>query len=194
MRSLNLACLPLAVALAFASAPAAAQLQPEDASLVPLFLETCTRDGVNAEAILAAVTSSPEWTEVPSPTVDVRALGQVPSRLMGGVFRRTDSLRQWHRTVNGRELTLVIATLPARSVYRHLCALFAPNIRNAIPYLEAMRDGMRAVSLSGRSTDLPHYQEYGNRLADRRRAHADIFSRSRALPTPRTMHLAIVFE
>jgi hypothetical protein len=194
MRPIRLALATVALVLALGPAPAAAELQPEDASLVPLFLATCTRPDMNAEAILAGVTGSPEWTEVASPTVDLRALEQVPSRLTGGIFRRPDSVRLWQRNVNGRELTLVIAALPERNVYRHACVLFAPDIRNAMPYFDAFEDGMEAIDLSGRSTDLPHYQEYGNRLVDRRRAHADIFSRSQALSTPRTMHMAIVYE
>ena len=189
----NLAFAVIATA-SFLAAPAAAELQAEDASLVPLFLATCTRPDMSADAILAAVTGSSEWTEVASPTIDLRGLGEVPSRLTTGVFRRDATLREWTRTVNGRQLTLVIADLPERSVYRHVCALFAPDIRNAMPYFDAFRDGMRAISLSGKSTDLPHYLEFGGRLEDRRRAHADIFSRSRAASTPRTMHLAIVYE
>ena len=184
----------LALTLLALPAPAPAALEPEDASLVPLFLQNCTSPDMNANAILAGVAGSPDWTEVSIPDVNLPALEQVPSRLTTGVFRRSDSVRQWERTVNGREVTLVIAALPRRSVYRHACVLFAPGIRNAIPYLEAMRAGMRAVGLSGRSTDLPHYQEYGGRLADRRQAHADIFSRSRALSAPHAMHLAIVYE
>jgi hypothetical protein len=186
--------LAAAIGLALTATPAAADLQPEDAGLVPLFVQTCTRPDMNADAILAAVTGSSDWTEVSSPDVDLPALEQVPSRLTTSVFRHADSVRQWQRTVNGRQVTLVIAALPARNVYRHACVLFAPDIRNAMPYLEAMREGMRAIGLSGRSTDLPHYQEYGGRLADRRRAHADIFSRSRAVSAPHAMHLAIVYE
>jgi hypothetical protein len=194
MKSMKPALLAVALAFALAPAPATADLQPEDAGLVPLFLQTCTRPDMNAEAILVGVAGTPDWIEVSIPDVDLPALEQVPSRLTTGVFHRADSVRQWQRTVNGRQVMLVIAALPARNVYRHACVLFAPDIRNAMPYLEAMREGMRAIGLSGRSTDLPHYQEYGGRLADRRRAHADIFSRSRAVSVPQAMHLAIVYE
>jgi hypothetical protein len=194
MKPLKPALLAFALAFALAPAPAAADLQPEDAGLVPLFLQTCTRPDMNADEILTGITGSSDWTEVPSPDVDLPALEQVPSRLTTGVFHRADSVRQWQRTVNGRQVTLVVAALPARNVYRHACVLFAPDISNAMPYLDAMQEGMRAIGLSGRSTDLPHYQEYGGRLADRRRAHADIFSRSRAVSAPHAMHLAIVYE
>jgi len=166
----------------------------EDATLVPLFAETCTRGGVNADAILAGVTGSTDWTEVAAPTVNLRGLEQVPSRLMTSALRRPESVRQWRRTVNGRELTLVIARLPDRGAYRHVCALFAPDIRYGWPYFDAFEEAMEGISLSGKSNDLPHYTEYGGRLADRRRAHADLFGRSRAMATPRTMHLAIAYE
>lgn len=188
----SLIWLPLALVLV--SPPASAEVQAEDPSIVPLFHELCTSGGVNAGATLARVAADGDWSEASAPSVDLRALEQVPSRLTTGVFRRSESVRQWQRTVNGRQLTLVVATLPERSVYRHVCALFAPDIRNAMPYFEAFRDGMRAIGLSGRSNDLPHYTEYGGRLTDRRRAHADMFSRSRAVQTPRTMHLVIVYE
>ncbi|MBX3561250.1 MAG: hypothetical protein KF780_05500 [Sphingomonas sp.] len=188
------AFLTAAVMLVACPSHAGAELQPEDAGLVPMFLETCTRPDMNADTILSGVTSSPEWTEVPSPDVDLPKLDQVPSRLVSGAYRRPDSVRQWQRTLNGRMVTLVIATLPARNVCRHVCVVFAPDIRNAMPYLDAMGEGMRALGLSGRSTDLPHYREYGTRLADRRHAHADIFSRSQAVSTARTMHLAIIYQ
>jgi hypothetical protein len=183
------------VSLAALPAPgAAAEPQMEDASLVSLFAETCTRGGVNAEAILAGVTGSSDWSEVAAPTVNLRGLEQVPSRLMGSALRRPEWVRQWQRTVNGRELTLVIAKMSDRNVYHHVCALFAPDIRYGWPYFDAFEAAMEGISLSGKSNDLPHYTEYGGRLADRRRAHADLFGRSRAMATPRTMHMAIVYE
>jgi hypothetical protein len=194
MRSLQFAPVAAFFSIVLAPGPASAELVAEDASLVPLFAETCTRGGVNAEAILQGMAGSPDWTEVTPPTVDLRALEEVPSRLMGGALRRAESTRQWRRTMNGREVILAVATFAERNAYHHACVLFAADIRNAMPYLDAMDDAMRAIDLSGKSTDLPHYREYGNRLADGREAHADIFSRSRALETPRTMHLSIVFE
>jgi hypothetical protein len=180
--------------LALAAQPAAAQQEPEDPSIVPLFVQTCTRPGMDAEEILAGVTSSPEWVETASATVDLWGLEQVPSRLMTSALKRPGTVSQWHRAVNGRELTLVIATMEERSFWHHVCVLFAPEIRSAWPYFDAFEEGMDAIGLSAKSTDLPHYKEFGGRLADRRQAHADIFSRSRAVTTPRTMHLSIVFE
>ena len=194
MRPIRLALGAAALASVLGASPAAAELEAEDDSLVPLFLQTCTRPDMDSNAILAGVTRSSEWNEAASPSVDLRALEQVPSRLTTGVFRRPDLVRQWQRMVNGRQLTLVIAELPERNVYRHVCVLFAPDIRSAMPYFDAFKQGMKAISLSGKSTDLPHYLEYGGRLVDRRQAHADIFSRSRALATPRTMHFAIAYE
>ena len=194
MRAISLAVAAAVAASVLGASPAAAELQAEDSGLVPLFLQTCTRPDMDSDAILAGVTGSSEWAEIASPSVDLRALEKVPSRLTTGVFRRPDSVRAWERVLNGRRLTLVIAELPERNVYRHVCALFAPDIANAMPYHDAFKAGMKAISLSGKSNDLPHYFEYGGRLADRRRAHADIFSRTRALSTPRTMHLVIAYE
>jgi hypothetical protein len=194
MRRASLALPMIAFAAVFAGSPAAAELQAEDASLVPLFLQTCTSSTMNAEALLSGVTGSSEWQEVPAPTVDLKALEKVPSTLTTGAFRKPTSVREWKRTVSGRDVRLVIAQLPAKNVYHNVCALFAPDIKNAMPYFDAFRDGMKAISLSGKSTDLPHYVEYGGRLADRRRAHADMYSRTQAMTTPRTMHMAIVFE
>ena len=194
MRRASLALPMIAFAAVFAGSPAAAELQAEDASLVPLFLQTCTSSTMNAEALLSGVTGSSEWQEVAAPTVDLKALEKVPSTLTTGAFRKPAAVREWTRTVGGRDVRLVIAQLPEKSVYRNVCALFAPDIKNAMPYFDTFRDGMKAISLSGKSTDLPHYVEYGGRLADRRRAHADMYSRTQAMATPRTMHMAIVFE
>jgi hypothetical protein len=194
MRRTKRAFAIIGFAAVLAGTPAAAELQMEDASLVPLFLQSCTNPEMNATAVLSVVTGSADWKEVPAPTVDLKALEKVPSKLTTAAFRKPVSVREWQRMVNGRDVRLVIAELPARNVYRHVCALFAPDIKNAMPYFDSFRDGMKAISLSGKSTDLPHYVEFGGRLTDRRRAHADMYSRTQAMPTPRTMHMAIIFE
>lgn len=184
-----------AAALTVLTCPAAAQ-QADDESLVPLFLETCTRGGVNGEAILAGIPTAGNWSELPEPTVEISALAQVPGgAAQADVFRGAESVRQWQRDVNGRRVSVVFATFPETGRYRHVCALIVPDVRNAGPYFSSMREGIESLGLSGRSTDLPHFQEYAGRLADRRRARADIFSRSRVVAGARSMmHMYIAFE
>jgi hypothetical protein len=193
---MTLRLLSLAFAALLAAFPSfAAAQQAEDSTLVSLFLQTCTRGEVNADAILAGVSDAGDWIEIPNPTVNVRALAQVPSQtVLRGAFPQPESVRQWQRTWNGRQVTLAFATFPERNAHRYVCMILVPDIRNAIPYLTAMREGMRSIGLSARSTDLPHYQEYAGRLSDRRRARADIFSRSQAVTERNTMHLYIAFE
>jgi hypothetical protein len=173
--------------------PSAAAAQPgEDETLVPLFLETCTRGGVHADSIIAGI--SAEWTEVSTPNVELAGLAQVPGNGAQVDVRQPQSVRQWQRAWKDRQVSLVFATLPEGRTHRYVCAILVPDVRNAGPYLRPMAEGMQGLGLSGRSTDLPHFQEYAGRLPDRRRARGDIFSRSRAVEARGTMHMYIAFE
>lgn len=167
--------------------------QPNDETLISLFLETCTREGVNHDAIVAGITSTPEWSEVAAPDVDVASLSQVPNRAVPATaFRQPEAVRQWQRMWNGRQVSVVVATFPQGSAHRYVCGIVVPDIRNAGPYFTPVRDGVRTIGLSPRHTDLPHYQDYTGRLSDMRRARVEVFSRSRAIRGGlNTMHIYI---
>ena len=189
--------LVLSCAAVLAAVPrAVAAQQPQDQSLVSLFVETCTQGGLIGEAMLAGIAEMTDWTETQDVTVDVAALAQVPNQSMPQTaFRQPESVRQWQRTVEGKQVSLVFATFPQGSPHRNVCAIVVPDVRNAGPYLTPLREALAPVGLSARTTDLPHYQEYAGRTRDMRRVRAEIFSRSRALPAGRnTMHLYIAFD
>lgn len=194
MRS-RLLALVCAAVLSLVPSIVAAQ-QAEDSSLVSLFLQTCTGENLVGEAIVASIDATEEWAEVGSSTVDVAALGQVPNQSVAAApFRRPESVRQWQRDWNGRQVTLVFATLPAGAGNRNVCAIIVPDIRSAAPYLPPLRDALGPMGLAPRTTDLPHYQEFAGRLRDMRRARAEIFSRSRTIPSMRSaLHLYIAFD
>lgn len=191
-RFLALSC---AAVLAVLPHTAAAQ-QAEDSTLVSLFLETCTRGDVNAEAIVAGIAEVEDWTEVPAPSIDFAALGQVPNQNVAAAgFRRPELVRQWQRVWNGRQVNLVVATLPAGAGNRNICAIIVPELRSAAPYLPPLREATGPLGLAPRMTDLPHYQEFAGRLRDMRRARVEIFSRSRTVPAVRNaLHLYIAFD
>ncbi|HEU4885278.1 MAG TPA: hypothetical protein VFT45_23655 [Longimicrobium sp.] len=194
MRSTRLV---LSCAALLAAVPhAAAAQQAAEQSLVSLFMEACTGEGQIGDAVLAHISELTDWTEVPDVTVDVAAMAQVPNQLMPQTaFRQPESVRQWQRTVEGKQVSLVFATFPQGSVHRNVCAIVVPEVRNAGVYLPSLREALTPMSMSARFTDLPHYQEFAGRTRDMRRVRAEIFTRSRALPTGRnTMHLYIAFD
>jgi hypothetical protein len=194
MRSTRLV---LSCAALLAAVPHAATAQlPAEQSLVSVFMQTCTGGEQIGDAILAAITGMADWTEVPDVTVDVAAMAQVPNQLMPqSAFRQPESVRQWQRTVEGKQVSLVFATFPQGSPHRNVCAIVVPEVRNAGVYLPSLREALTPMNLAARFTDLPHYQEFAGRTRDMRRVRAEIFSRSRALPAGRnTMHLYIAFD
>ncbi|HEV2817250.1 MAG TPA: hypothetical protein VGW40_08550 [Allosphingosinicella sp.] len=182
---------PLLAALALASA-ARADI-PEDRVMVPLFMETCATGEITLAARRAAIEGNGQWTEIPADDLDMARLGQVPAQVPVGHFNRPATVRQWRRTVDGKEVRAILATYE-RGNYPNVCAIIVPDVANAMGYMSPFRAALRPLGLSGKSTDLPHYQEYSGRLADRRKARADIFSRTRVRGAPRSMHMYIAFE
>lgn len=179
-------------ALALAASPAAAEI-PDDTVMVPLFMATCATGEITFEARRAAIEGDSQWTEIPAADLDMARLGQVPAQVPVGHFTRPATVRQWRRTVDGKEVRAVLATY-ARGNYPNVCAIIVPGVANAMGYMSGFRAALRPLGLSGRSTDLPHYQEYSGRLADRRKARADIFSRTRIRGGGDNMHMYIAFE
>lgn len=191
---MKLTLLALACATAMAAVPHAANAQqPQDSTLVSLFLETCTRGEVTPDAIVAGISEQADWSEVTDLTVDVTALGQVPNRSVAAAsFRSPESVRQWQRMWNGRMVSAVVATFPQGSAHRTVCAIVVPDVRNAGPYFTPVRERVRAIGLAPRHTDLPHYQDYTGRLSDMRRARVEVFSRSRVIRGGlNTMHMYV---
>lgn len=191
---MKLKLLALACAAVTTTLPGAANAQqPHDETLVSLFLETCTRGEVNHDAIVAGITGTEDWSEVPSPNVDIAAMAMVPNRSVpAAAFRQPESVRQWQRLWNGRIVSVVVAAFPQGSAHRYVCGIVVPEIRSASPYFAPMREAVQAFGLAPRFSDLPHYQDYSGRLSDMRRARVEVFSRSRALSGAlNTMHIYI---
>jgi hypothetical protein len=191
-RLLALSC---AAVLAAAPHTAAAQ-QPDDPSLISLFTETCTRGAVTTDGIVAGISETADWVEEPSPSIDLAQMAQVPGNSIADVaFNQPESVRQWQRQWNGRQVTLVYATFPVGATHRNVCALIVPETRNASPYFAPLAEAMQPIGLTPRLTNVPHHQEYSGRLRDMRRARAEIFSRSRTIAGGRNiMHLYIGFD
>lgn len=194
MRSTRLV---LSCAALLAAVPhAAAAQQSAEQNLVSLFTQACTGGEQIGEAIVTGISGMTDWTEVQDVTVDVAAMAQVPNQGMPqSAFRQPELVRQWTRTVDGKQVNLVFATFPQGSPHRNLCAIVVPDTRNAGVFLPSLREALASMNLAARFTDLPHYQEFAGRTRDMRRVRAEIFSRSRALPTSRNaMHLYIAFD
>jgi hypothetical protein len=186
---------PAVLAAAFAAvalSPAVAAI-PDDTVMVPLFVQACATGAPSAESIEARMNSDGAWTRLTDTDLAVDEFGTVKSMQPIGDFKKPAGYTQWRRTVDGKEVRVVLASFAGKGRYKNLCALLVPDTKNMFPYLDGFDDAMKAVGLKGKSTDLPHYREYSGKLADGRKARGDIFSRTRVLQPGNNMHMYIAF-
>jgi hypothetical protein len=179
-------------AAAFAAAPAPAAIA-DDKVMVPLFARACTTGTPSAEAIAARMNGDGAWIRLTDTDLAADEFGTVRSMQPIGDFKKPAGYSQWRRTVDGKEVRVVLASFAGKGRYRNICALLVPDVKNMFPYLDGFDDAMKAVGLKGKSTDLPHYREYSGKLADGRKARGDIFSRTRVLQPGDNMHMYIAF-
>lgn len=185
-------CFRIACASALASiaAPALAAPPVADPAIVPLFEETCLKGGLSAEARQAALAAG-GWEAIPADTLKLKFLEPNP---LNRDFAKPESVRQWKRSVGGREVRAVLATFRTKGVYPTVCALLVPDVKNSWPYWDALGAVLRPLGVKANDTDIPHYRAYGGKLADGRRARANISSKSAVVPDAKTMmHLFIAF-
>ena len=180
------------IAAAGVVGPAAAAIA-DDTVMVPLFAQACTAGTPGAEAIEARMDADGGWQRITDTDLAADEFGTVKSMQPIGDFRKPAGYRQWRRTVEGKEVRIVLASFEGKGRYKALCALLVPDVKNMFPYLDGFDDAMKAVGLKGKSTDLPHYREYSGKLADGRKARGDIFSRTRVLQPGDNMHMYIAF-
>ena len=186
---------PVLLAAAFAAValgPAGAAI-PDDTAMVPLFVQACATGAPSAESIEARMNSDGAWTRLTDTDLAVDEFGTVKSMQPIGDFKKPAGYTQWRRTVDGKEVRVVLASFAGKGRYKNLCALLVPGTKNMFPYLDGFDKAMKAVGLKGKSTDLPHYREYSGKLADGRKARGDIFSRTRVLQPGNNMHMYIAF-
>lgn len=176
----------------FALAPAPAAIA-DDTVMVPLFVQACATGAPSAEAIGARMNSDNAWTRLTDTDLAADEFGTVKSMQPIGDFKKPAGYTQWRRTVDGKEVRVVLASFAGKGRYKNICALLVPDVKNMFPYLDGFDDAMKAVGLKGKSTDLPHYREYSGKLADGRKARGDIFSRTRVLQPGDNMHMYIAF-
>jgi hypothetical protein len=182
---------PLCLAAAVLAGPAARAEIPADTVMVPLFVETCLDGELSLSAREAAIASG-GWESIPADDLKIRRFEAANPNNID--FSRPETVRQWKRDMGGKEVRAVLATFRMKGAYPVLCGLLVPDVDNSLPYWDGFRRALRARGLKGKSTDVPHYQEYSGRLADGRRSRANIFSRSQVLPEARhMMHMFIAF-
>jgi hypothetical protein len=192
LRKPRLNAILAAAAVVLASSPAASAIE-DDTSMVPLFVQACAGGTPSVEGIEARMNADAAWQRLTDTDLAVDEFGTVRSMQPIGDFKKPAGYTQWRRTVDGREVRVVLARFDGKGRYKTLCALLVPGVRNMFPYLDGFDDAMKALGLKGKSTDLPHYREYSGKLADGRKARGDIFSRTRVLEPGDNMHMYIAF-
>jgi hypothetical protein len=169
---------------------APAQRPTADAAIVPLFEEACVKGGLSLAAREAAMASG-GWEAIPAEGLKLKPLEANP---MNGDFAKPDTIRQWKRSVGGRDVRTVLATYRAKGTYPVACVLLVPDIQYSWPYWDAFGDLLKPLGVKGKETDLPHYRAYSGKLADGRKARANIMSRSAVDPEgKKVMHMLIAY-
>jgi hypothetical protein len=179
------------VALLMVAAPAIAEPVAEYPSLVGEFLQGCAEGELTASAREAALAAN-GWTrgEV---SIDPKSLNISGAIDKNFDFSKPLTISQWAKSIDGAPMTAVVATYSGKRRYPTLCTVIAPDVKQGWTYADAMKDGMKALGIKGKSTDLPHYFEYASKLANGRPARAELFARSQALGRQKAMHLYIAF-
>jgi hypothetical protein len=178
---------------ALVGTPAAAEVQAEYPNLVPIFLKSCVAGELSTAAREAAFTADTNWVSE-TPDVDVPKLGISRALDRNFDFTKPVSVKQWSRMIDGVKVRAILATFPAKRRYPALCGLVVPNVKAGWPYDDAFEQGVKAIGLKGKSTDLPHYFEYSGKVgAAKRPVRAELFGRTEAVSDKNAMHLYIAF-
>ena len=169
---------------------APAQQPTAEPAMVPLFEEACIKGGLTLAAREAAMASG-GWEAMPAEGLKLKLLDRNPNNID---FAKPDSIRQWKRSVDGKQVRAVIATYQGKGAYPVACVLLVPDVQYAWPYWDAFGDLLKPLGIKGKETDLPHYRGYSGKLADGRKARASINSRSAVEPgSKKLMHLLIAY-
>jgi hypothetical protein len=176
-------------ALSLAPFTASAAIVP-DTAMVPVFVQACTAGTPSAESIEARMNADSAWTPVADTDLAVEALGATEGQMTE--FRKPTGYKQWRRSVDGKEVRVLLASFGEKARYRTVCALLVPDVKNALPYWDGFKDAMKAAGLKGKSVNLVHFQEFSGKLADGRKARGEMFSRSGVL-ADKSMHMYLAF-
>jgi hypothetical protein len=180
-----------ALLAAAAAAPVEAEAPVADPATMPLFQETCLGGGLSLAAREAALAAG-GWQAVPAGELKVKSFEVANPNNID--FAKPETVRQWKRSIGGKEVRAVLATFRTKGAYPVLCGLLVPDVRFSWPYWDAFEAELKPLGVKAKETDLPHYRGYGGKLADGRRSRANIFSRSQVLPGAKNMmHLFIAF-
>jgi hypothetical protein len=177
-------------AIAFLAQAAPAQKPTADPAIVPLFEEACLKGGLSLADREAAMASG-GWEAIPAEGLKLKLLERNPNNID---FAKPETVRQWKRSVGGRDVRALLATYRGKGAFPVACALLVPDVDYSWPYWDAFGDVLKPLGIKGKETDLPHYRAYGGKLADGRRARASIDSRSAVEPgTRKLMHMLIAY-
>ncbi len=188
---MSLARLIAPLAFAALATPAHAELTAEYPNLVGEFIKGCAEGDLTAPAREAALAAD-GWTKA-EVSIDPKALNISRAIDKNFDFAKPITISQWSKSIDGAEVSALVATYPEKRRYPTLCAMVVPNVQYGWPYADAMKAGMKGLGIKGKSNDLPHYFEFASKLANGRPARAELFGRSQALGQEKAMHLYIAY-
>ncbi|HYI10023.1 MAG TPA: hypothetical protein VEK57_13265 [Thermoanaerobaculia bacterium] len=170
----------LALAAAAAVPGSASEKIVDDTAMAEVFNKACLQPGTE-QAIRAQVAADGGWSKA-----------EVDPSLTIGSRKDPKTYDAFSRTVDGKQLQLVLVKFPKRSS-EFMCVLLVPDVPNMMPYLDAFRSAAKAAGLKGYETDLPHLFRTKGRLASGIKAQSDLFSRSPFLPGQKAMHMVLMY-
>lgn len=177
MRSLGL------LAAAAALLPAQVSAKPTDDALIgAAFIDTCVRKAPDSAAIRAGIEADPLWVKTPVPA----EFGLKPKA-------KAPVIDAWARTVDGKEVLLVLISEPKSKGLQNNCAFVVRDERSAMWYFRSVSDHLKEFGMKLNQQDIPHWRYHKGKFANGQRGEVELRSKSAALPGKDILHLAIAF-
>jgi hypothetical protein len=154
----------------------------DDVEIGAAFIDTCVRPAPSRQAVRAAIAAQRSWAPAPLPSDFGLVKGAAPSRI--------DS---WTRTIDGREVLLVLIENDASKGLKTNCAFVLRDHRTAMWYFRSVSDKLKAFGLKLKEQDIPHYRIHRGTFANGQKGEVELRSRSAGLSGKDVLHLAIAF-
>lgn len=182
-----------AAVVASATAATAAPKVAEYPDAVGAFERACLSGELSMEARESAAAAE-GWAAHDNDELNISAFGISRAIEKNFDFSKPDVVRSFEKTINGQSAVLVLAGYPEKRRYQTLCALVMRDVDNAFTYSDSLKAAFKALGISGKSVDLPHYFEWAGKVgAGKNPVRGEIFTRSQVFGGYRDMHMYVAF-
>ena len=170
------------VAGSLLAAPLAAAKPTDDALIGAAFIDTCVRKAPDSAAIRAGIEADRLWVKT-----------QVPADFRLKPKAKAPVIDAWNRTIDGREVLLVLIAEPQSKGLQNNCAFVVRDERSAMWYFRSVSDHLKAFGMKLNQQDIPHWRYHKGKFANGQKGEVELRSKSAALPGKNILHLAIAY-